>query len=991
MRRAHLFLLITFGLSSFAYSQERCAFNQVEEKLKENHPERSREKFENWLQQKIAQQKNTGSANRTKAGPYQIPVVVHVIHNNEPIGTGLNISDAQVLSQIKVLNNDYKRLNADAMNTPAMFQSVASSIDLQFVLAKQDADGLPTTGIVRVKGSKSGWTVDDDALIKAQSYWPAEKYLNLWVINLIDSYIGYAQFPSTTLPGTIPPYDRLTDGVVIDYRAFGSIDDGTFNLDSQYNKGRTATHEVGHFLGLLHTFEGGCVGQNDYVTDTPPLSESTDGCPTHPSTSCTVTTMFQNYMDYTNDVCMNLFTVGQISRMTTVIENSARRASLLTSPGLQDPVLLTLDLEARKVVAPEPATCGQAVIPKVEVRNRGNTTVSSVRASFSLNGSVVETKDFNVNLGSLATAILNFAPITLPEPSTNQISFSVVQVNSVTDGNATNNSISATTVVKTRVTPPLTEAFTTTPSAWTITNPDNGITWSNAVAPAAASTNRSMFIDFYNYEQESYKDFLSSPFINLTQSAMASLKFDVAYARFQGKSLDSLRVKIFADCQTEPATAVTIYNKAGASLATSNDVSSPFQPTGQNQWRSEVVSLDQFLGKNIQVVFEATNGYGNNLYLDNVQVMVGAANDVAVRQVTGPGPVLCEPNPRPHLIVQNLGSALVNELSVSTIVNGNLLSTQAFTNLNLPSGAEKEIVLNPIAMDDGSNAVQFSVANPAATDEVPDNNSIVHNWTIEGTRETIPLRQRFEAMEGWSVYSLGDAQKWEAANTNFGESLRYPAYTNTTKNQESWLVSPELDLSSTIEASMFFDVSYAKRAGATERLRIVATENCGLDYGILLYDQSGDFLSLQNSTNAWTPAAAGHWRNEYLNLNSLVGKEQVRLAFVVTNDNGNNLYLDNIEFFVDDDPSPPAIADAYAVYSSDTNPNHFKITFNLPEKEPTRVIVYSILGQVVIDDTKPETLNQTYTVNLEGQSTGIYVARVQIGEELRSFKLFVGR
>lgn len=988
----HLFLvpLIAVMLITPGRAQERCGYDVYQKKLLERNPERSPEKFENWLQQKMAQRKISGNTNRTQAGPYKIPVVVHIIHNGEPIGTGLNISDAQVLSQIKVLNNDYKRLNADAVNTPTVFQPVASSIDLEFVLAKQDPDGLPTTGIVRVKGAKTGWTVDDDALIKSQSYWAAEKYLNLWVINLTDSYIGYAQFPTTTLPGTIPPYDRLTDGVVIDYRAFGSSDDGAFNLDSQYNKGRTATHEVGHFLGLLHTFEGGCIGQNDYVTDTPPLSEDTNGCPSHPSTSCSVTTMFQNYMDYTNDVCMNLFTVGQISRVTTVIENSARRASLLTSPGLQDPVLLTLDLEARKVTAPEAATCAQATIPKVEVRNRGNTVVSSVRASFSLNGSVVETKDFNVNLGSLASTTLSFQPIELTGPGTAQVAFALLQVNGVSDDNSSNNTISATTQVKSVVTPPVTEAFNSTPSTWTVSNPDNGITWTNTSAPAASTSNRSMYMEFYFYEQESYKDLLLSPFINLTQSTQASLKFDVAYARFQGKNMDSLRVKIFADCQTDPATAITIYNKAGSNLATSNDISSPFQPLGQNDWRTELVPLSSFLGKNIQVVFEATNGYGNNLYLDNVQVTVGAANDVAVRQVTGPGPVLCEANASPRLIVQNLGSTLVNQLAVTPIVNDRELSTQVFS-LGLASGTEQEITLSPLEMDEGANQVQFVVSNPAATDEVPDNNSILHNWIVESTLERIPLRQRFDQLDGWSIYALGDARKWEAATTNFDESLRYPAYTNTTKNQESWLVSPVLDLSTTIEASMFFDVSYAKRTGSAERLRIVATENCGLDYNTILYDQSGDFLSIQNTNDAWSPSTSGHWRNEYINLNSLVGKDQIRLAFIATNDNGNNLYLDNIEFFVDDDPSPATIADTYAVYSSETNPNHFKITFNLPEKEPTRVVVYSILGQVIIDDTKPETLNQTYTVNLENQSTGIYVARVQVGEEMRSFKLFVGR
>ena len=108
-------------------------------------------------------------------------MVVHIIHNGEAVGSGVNISDAQVLSQISVLNKDYKRLNADASNTPAEFQSVAGLFDVEFVLAKQDPEGLATTGILRVKGSKTSWTMNDNYTLKAQSYWPAEDYLNIWV------------------------------------------------------------------------------------------------------------------------------------------------------------------------------------------------------------------------------------------------------------------------------------------------------------------------------------------------------------------------------------------------------------------------------------------------------------------------------------------------------------------------------------------------------------------------------------------------------------------------------------------------------------------------------------------------------------------------------------------------------------------------------------------------------------------------------------------
>lgn len=123
--------------------------------------------------------RETLSPQRTQASPYIIPIVVHVIHNGEPVGIGTNISDAQILSQIEVLNNDYKRLNVDAANTPAEFAAVAGSLDITFVLARQDPEGVPSNGIVRVKSPKSGWTFEQDVILKSLSYWPAEDYLNL--------------------------------------------------------------------------------------------------------------------------------------------------------------------------------------------------------------------------------------------------------------------------------------------------------------------------------------------------------------------------------------------------------------------------------------------------------------------------------------------------------------------------------------------------------------------------------------------------------------------------------------------------------------------------------------------------------------------------------------------------------------------------------------------------------------------------------------------
>jgi gliding motility-associated-like protein len=290
--------------------------------------------FESWMKEKQSYQKSKGAILRQEATTYQVQVVVHVIHNGESLGQETNIPDAQILSQLEVLNKDFNRLNADVGNTPAEFQSRAGSLSIEFVLAKQDPEGLPSSGINRVRGSKSGWTINDNSQLKSLSYWPSLHYLNIWVCNLTD-YLGFTQFPVSTLPGVEnSSTNALTDGIIISYKTFGSSDAGNFNLHPSYNKGRTTTHEMGHFFGLRHLWgeKEDCTG-TDYVDDTPPQQRAVEGCPSHPQKQCPdnnpVNTMFQNYMDFTDDNCQNLFTKGQVERMKIVLENSPRRASLL--------------------------------------------------------------------------------------------------------------------------------------------------------------------------------------------------------------------------------------------------------------------------------------------------------------------------------------------------------------------------------------------------------------------------------------------------------------------------------------------------------------------------------------------------------------------------------------------------------------------------------------------------------------------------------------
>lgn len=249
-----------------------------------------------------------------------VPVVVHVLYNNND----QNISDQQVLSQIISLNNDYRRLNADTVNTPGPFKSVAADTRIQFCLAKVDPQGRYTTGIIHKFTNAAQFLADDQMKFSSKGgddAWDATKYLNIWVCNLFGRTLGYA-----VLPGS--PLEK--DGVVIKYDAFGT----TGNLTAPYNKGRTTTHEIGHWLGLKHLWGDSLCG-DDGIADTPPQETSNSYCPTFPHlSSCSINgygDMFMDYMDFTDDGCMNMFTQGQKAEMRSLFALGNVRNSFLNS------------------------------------------------------------------------------------------------------------------------------------------------------------------------------------------------------------------------------------------------------------------------------------------------------------------------------------------------------------------------------------------------------------------------------------------------------------------------------------------------------------------------------------------------------------------------------------------------------------------------------------------------------------------------------------
>ena len=305
--------------------------------------------WNDWFNAKVEEFKKANVGAKELTANYTIPVIFHVIHGGQSVGTFPNVSQLQINSQVKILNDDYAGSGYNVANfaNTNFAQSLIANCNISFCLAEKDPNGvtLSEKGIERVSYVAKGWsdpasfTVNTnfknfiDNTVKPGTIWDPSRYLNIWIsdVNSSVGLLGYATFPAgSTLSGMNNALGTATDdGVWCWTKAIGDV--GT--LTSSYDKGRTATHEVGHWLGLRHIWgDGSCA--SDFCNDTPTQQQANTGCPTYPSVSCSNGPngdMFMNFMDYSYDYCLYMFSNDQRTRMQTAMANAPYRKNLSAS------------------------------------------------------------------------------------------------------------------------------------------------------------------------------------------------------------------------------------------------------------------------------------------------------------------------------------------------------------------------------------------------------------------------------------------------------------------------------------------------------------------------------------------------------------------------------------------------------------------------------------------------------------------------------------
>lgn len=548
------------------------------------------------------------NTNREMIDTITIPIVVHVIYNNAL----QNVSEANILKQIEVLNSDFARLNSDTNKTPNQFKSIAKGLPIKFCLAMRDPQGNATTGIIRTTTTTFMWDYDIVASQNnfkytskgGQDAWDRNSYFNLWIVNLDDNLsngftlLGFAQFPGGV---------AATDGVAVDFTQVGTL-------------GRTATHEVGHWLGLYHIWgdDGSACTGTDFIADTPNQAGNTNNaCRTHPyNDGCSTAIMFMNYMDYSSPSCQNMFSKGQCDKMTAVLNTS--RSRLKSSFGCLPANLPDLDANLIELIIPTGRIC-DSLRAKTSVRNFGNNEISSIDFKLTV-GDIVEFITWNGSINTLAIKQIEFDNIDISALIDGNINvkLEILMVNGTTDANTDNNTKEGTVLKSnTQVELPYFQGIEEVlDSTIKINNPDNSITWART-NKAKKTGSYSMYMNYFDYPNNEQIDEFILPVVNAEQVENPALVFDVAYALKSTIGFsDTLEIYVQTECDGEWK---LVYKKFNPQLQTAPNTSLEFKPTA-TQWRRDSISLVDYKSNHLSVKFVGKCDNQNNLYIDNISI-----------------------------------------------------------------------------------------------------------------------------------------------------------------------------------------------------------------------------------------------------------------------------------------------------------------------------------------------------------------------------------
>jgi PKD repeat protein len=615
IRNTFIAVLASAGMLN---AQLPCGSSEYNERMKRSNPVEVQQAEDQLKQERLDMFANQGRANAT----YVIPVVFHIIHD---YGVE-NISDAQVIDQVAILNRDYAKLNADTASIIPQFQGIASAIDIEFRLATIDPEGNCTNGIDRV-ASKRTYNADDGSKLNG---WPRRNYLNVWVVNTIGAsgVAGYAYYPSS-----VTGMGLTVDGILILHDYIGSI--GT----SSIGHSRALTHEVGHWLDLPHvwgsTNQPGVACGDDGIPDTP-QTKGWSYCPTAAASrvcNAAIYENYQNYMDY-----------SYCSRMFTHDQKLAMHAALTSSVSDRNHLWITSNLVETGTYTVTPVTC----VPRADFSGNRTMVCQGGTVTYtdnSWNGTVTS-RNWSFPGGTPSSSTAASPVITYSTAGIYTASLTVT--NASGSDSITKFSYITVGVPYAEVVAPVVESFDNTLAlnhGWIVSNSNNdGIYWHQTNATAATGTGAVVIDNYHNTASE--VDALITPICDLRYLTGMTLTFKSAFAsqvNDTGYITEKLRVLVSVNCGQ---TWIQLTSKKGSTLLSGGLVPGYFVPPANDLdlWKTTTLNLaPQYAQAQVRFKFEWTGGqYGNEFYLDDINI---TGNGVGVNDLTSLSYFDLFPNP----------------------------------------------------------------------------------------------------------------------------------------------------------------------------------------------------------------------------------------------------------------------------------------------------------------------------------------------------------
>lgn len=896
--------------------------------------ERERQ-FQEWRAQNAQRNTTPGETSRQTnlTGPVTIPIVIHVVLPNPNV-----VLESDIDYFVNRLNLDFSGLNPDSTNGSAFYGVRGHSL-IRWCLARRDPAGNFTNGIERRVGA-GNIAGGEPQPIKSFAQggldpWDVTKYYNVWV-GQGGGLLGIAP--------QIGPGTAANDGVCLNWQSFSNNPCYTIG---QFNLGRTAVHEIGHNFGLWHTFQGGCANQDvQQLTstnctlpgsilglgdDTPALSAPTSGCPSgNVAGGCSVNKQYQNYMDYTDDACYSMFTNIQVARMHWVLENC--RAGYLTSNGCQLPAgTPALDGALIEVVSPggselvgctlvsyTVAGCSSNFAPKVRIQNRGATTITGVKVQVTTpTGTTTQTVSVNIPYSKSEVVTLGTSSLNV---GSNTVTFTLLEVNTVADPVAANNTISTTVsyAPPASVPVPVAENFVSTtfpPAAFTVVNPNSNNTW---VRNANGNGNAgSAFIDNYNFNLVGQVDELRTRLLTLSPLNADSLilTFDLAHKNFPGLN-DRLQVLVSSDCGTTFTATGTnpVFDRSGATLATAGASTANYTTPAAADWRGQRVAI--YIGPgspfatagNIIITFKMTNGYGNNVFLDNINISKKVGRDLLVSAVTKPGNDECGTTFAPQITVRNNGAEAITQYKIGHVLDNGTAVVDQTVNATLNPGATANFTLPAITAAAGNHNFRAFTADPVSSsgsgDQAPGNDTLNKAFRVRTLLAT--AGETFEGLNfpstDWTINNPNANVTWVKTSPGraSSKSMFIDNYNFNLVGQTDDYVTPPIACAGADSVVISFDVAHKNFPGLNDILSVLTSSDCGNTFTVTSYVRPGNLLATAGtSTAAYTNPAESDWRRDRVMVSG-AALAAGNVIFAIRNQNGygNNIYIDNINITV---------------------------------------------------------------------------------------------